>query len=226
MPTPVPQDSDDARAAIAWLHTARFLTTAAELGQLPPGDVPEIAFVGRSNAGKSSAINTLTQQMRLAFSSRTPGRTRHINLFALGRSGTTDAVFADLPGYGYAAAPIADKERWQRTLFAYLTQRDHLKAVVLLCDARHGLRAIDLDLLEAIRPRVEAGLRFLVLLTKCDKLNRAEQAKVLSVTRLQSNGGDVALFSSTRRVGVDAAALWIYGLRAPAAPSDGSVSPA
>ena len=95
--------------ALGWTHTARFLTTAAQLHQLPELDVPEIAFVGRSNAGKSTCINTLTQQRQLAYASKTPGRTQHINLFALGRQGETDAVLADLPGYGYASVPLADK---------------------------------------------------------------------------------------------------------------------
>ncbi|HPU11982.1 MAG TPA: ribosome biogenesis GTP-binding protein YihA/YsxC, partial [Ottowia sp.] len=112
--------SDAGRAALGWLHTARFLTTAAQLNQLPALDVPEIAFVGRSNAGKSTAINTLTQQNQLAFASKKPGRTQHINLFALGRQGSTDAVLADLPGYGYAAVPLADKQRWQRVMANYL----------------------------------------------------------------------------------------------------------
>lgn len=224
MPVSSPDNSAEARVASGWMHTARFLTTAAELQQLPRSTVPEIAFVGRSNAGKSSAINMLTQQTRLAFSSRTPGRTRHINLFAVGRSGQTDAVLADLPGYGYAAAPLEDKQRWQRTLFAYLTQRDNLKALVLLCDARHGLRDLDLALLEAIRPRVETGLPFLVLLTKADKLSRAEQAKALSIARLETQGGETALFSTLKRTGVSEAALWIYSHRAvaPDASADAS----
>ncbi len=98
----------------------RFLTTAAQLDQLPALDVPEIAFVGRSNAGKSTCINTLTQQRQLAFASKTPGRTQHINLFALGRQNQTDAVLADLPGYGYAQVPLADKVRWQRVMANYL----------------------------------------------------------------------------------------------------------
>src|SRR6187399_3603766 len=94
-----------AKAALAWTHTARFLTTASRLDQLPVTELPEIAFVGRSNAGKSTAINTLTQQKRLAFASRTPGRTQHINLFGIGKQKVDDAVLADLPGYGYAAVP-------------------------------------------------------------------------------------------------------------------------
>ena len=95
----------EAVRALGWLHTARFLTTAPELHFLPALDLPEIAFVGRSNAGKSTCINTLTQQNQLAFASKKPGRTQHINLFALGKQGVTDAVLADLPGYGYAAVP-------------------------------------------------------------------------------------------------------------------------
>ena len=93
------------KIAMGWLHTAKFLTTAPELKHLPRLDVPEIAFVGRSNAGKSTCINTLTQQHRLAYASKTPGRTQSINLFTLGKQGVTDAVLADLPGYGYAAVP-------------------------------------------------------------------------------------------------------------------------
>lgn len=211
---PVPQGSPAieagaARAALGWLHTARFLTTAAQLDQLPQLDVPEIAFVGRSNAGKSTAINTLAQQNQLAFASRRPGRTQHINLFALGRQGQTDAVLADLPGYGYAAVPQADKQRWQRVMASYLVARENLAGVVLLCDPRHGLTELDEGLLEVIRPRVAQGLRFLLLLTKADKLTRAQQARALSIARLQSGGGEALLFSALKRQGLDAVALWL-----------------
>jgi GTP-binding protein len=199
----------EARQALAWLHTARFLTTAAQLHQLPPLDVPEIAFVGRSNAGKSTAINTLTQQALLAFASKTPGRTQHINLFGVGRQKVDDAVLADLPGYGYAAVPKADKERWQRVMANYLVSRANLAGVVMLADPRHGLKEPDHILLELIRPRVEQGLPFLALLTKADKLTRGEQAKALSVARLQTGGGQTLLFSALKRQGVDEAALWL-----------------
>ena len=209
-PRPNPDiDSAAARHALGWLHTARFLTTAAQLDQLPALDTPEIAFVGRSNAGKSTAINTLTQQTQLAFASRKPGRTQHINLFSLGRQGTTDAVLADLPGYGYAAVPLADKLRWQRVMANYLVSRANLRAVVLMCDPRHGMKELDEALLDVIRPRVEQGLKFLVLLTKADKLTRAEQAKALSIARLQAGGGEVMLFSALKRQGVEPAALWL-----------------
>ena len=202
-------DNPAARQALGWLHTARFLTTAAQLDQLPALDVPEIAFVGRSNAGKSTAINILTQQTQLAFASRKPGRTQHINLFSLGRQGATDAVLADLPGYGYAAVPLADKLRWQRVMANYLVSRTNLRAVVMMCDPRHGLKELDEALLDVIRPRVEQGLKFLVLLTKADKLTRAEQAKALSIARLQAGGGEVMLFSALKRQGVEPAALWL-----------------
>ena len=205
---------------MSWLHTARFLTTAAQLHHLPAYDLPEIAFVGRSNAGKSTCINTLTQQKRLAFASKTPGRTQHINLFALGRQGQTDGVLADLPGYGYAAVPKQDKIRWQQVMANYLVSRPNLCAVVLLCDPRHGLTELDESLLDVIRPRVEEGLRFLVLLTKADKLTRAEATKALSIAKLQTGGGEVRLFSALKRQGVDEAAVlihdWMHAAKPPA----------
>jgi GTP-binding protein len=196
--------------ALGWLHTAKFLTTAPELQFLPALDVPEIAFVGRSNAGKSTCINTLTQQKQLAFASKKPGRTQHINLFSLGKQGVTDAVLADLPGYGYAAVPKQDKIRWQQVMANYLVTRENLKAIVLLCDPRHGLTELDEVLLEVIRPRVEEGLKFLVILTKADKLTRSEAAKALAIMKLQAGGGEVRLFSATKRTGIEDVAqlLW------------------
>ncbi len=207
LPTPPPVDP---KVAMGWLHTARFLTTAPQLQHLPVLDVPEIAFVGRSNAGKSTCINTLTQQHRLAFASKTPGRTQSINLFSLGKQGLTDAVLADLPGYGYAAVPKEAKLRWQRVMANYLQTRPNLKGVVLMCDPRLGMTELDEILLDVIRPRVEAGLKFLVLLTKADKLTRAEGAKVLSIVRLQAGGGEVRLFSALKRQGLEEAGqiLW------------------
>jgi GTP-binding protein len=196
-----------AALALGWLHTARFLTTAPTLEFLPPLEVPEIAFVGRSNAGKSTCINTLTQQKRLAFASKTPGRTQSINLFALGKQGITDAVLADLPGYGYAAVPKQDKQRWQQVMANYLVTRENLTGIVLLCDPRHGLTELDDILLEVIRPRVEQGLKFLLLLTKADKLNRSDAAKALSIARLQAGGGEVKLFSALKKQGVEEAAV-------------------
>lgn len=204
--------SPQAVQALGWLHTARFLTTAPELHFLPALDVPEIAFVGRSNAGKSTCINTLTQQNQLAFASKKPGRTQHINLFALGKQGVTDAVLTDLPGYGYAAVPKQDKIRWQQVMANYLVTRENLQAIVLMCDPRHGLTELDQVLLEVVRPRVEEGLKFLVILTKADKLTRSEGAKALSIMKLQAGGGEVRLFSATKRTGIEdvATLLWSW----------------
>ena len=210
----------DGRYALGWMHTARFLTTAAQLHQLPQVDVPEIAFVGRSNAGKSSCINTLTQQKQLAFASKKPGRTQHINLFSLGRQGTTDAVLADLPGYGYAAVSRSDKMRWQQVMVNYLVSRESLTGIVLLCDPRLGLTELDEALLEVVRPRVEDGLKFLVLLTKADKLTRAEQTKALSIARLQTGGGEVRMFSALKKLGVEEAALLLWHWAHPPVEAD------
>ena len=210
-----PPAIDPVKLAMGWLHTARFLTTAAQLHHLPSYNLPEVAFVGRSNAGKSTCINTMTQQKRLAFASKTPGRTQHINLFALGRQAQTDAVLADLPGYGYAAVPKQDKIRWQQVMANYLMSRPNLKGIVLLCDPRHGITELDDILLDIIRPRVEEGLKFLVLLTKADKLNKSEGAKALSIANLQAGGGEVMLFSALKKQGLDAVALklwdWTHG---------------
>ena len=216
-PSPKSDVPTAAALALGWLHTAKFLTTAPQLHFLPTLDVPEIAFVGRSNAGKSTCINTLTQQKQLAFASRRPGRTQHINLFSVGKQGVTDAVLADLPGYGYAAVPKQDKIRWQQVMANYLVTRENLKAIVLMCDPRHGLTELDEILLDIIRPRVQEGLKFLVVLTKADKLTRSEQTKALSIMKLQAGGGEVRLFSATKRQGIDEVAtlLWQWAHAPP-----------
>ena len=195
---------------MGWLHTAKFLTTAPQLHFLPELDLPEIAFVGRSNAGKSTCINTLTQQKQLAFASKKPGRTQHINLFSLGKQGITDAILTDLPGYGYAAVPKQDKIRWQQVMANYLVTRKNLMGIVLMCDPRHGMTELDEVLLDVIRPRVAEGLKFLVVLTKADKLTRSEGAKALSIMKLQAGGGEVRLFSAPKRIGIEDVAqlLW------------------
>ena len=216
-PPPVLTDlPPDPKIAMGWLHTAKFLTTAPELKHLPRLDVPEIAFVGRSNAGKSTCINTLTQQHRLAYASKTPGRTQSINLFTLGKQGVTDAVLTDLPGYGYAAVPKEAKLRWQQVMGNYLQTRDNLKAVVLMCDPRRGMTELDEILLDVIRPRVEEGLKFLILLTKSDKLNKTEGAKALQIAKLNAGGGDVKLFSALKKQGVEEVAQHLWNWTHPA----------
>ena len=213
----------ESKRALAWTHTARFLTTAAQLDQLPPTELPEIAFVGRSNAGKSTAINTLAQQRRLAFASRTPGRTQHINLFELGPKLAADALFADLPGYGYAAVARAAKLRWQEVMAQYLQLRRSLHGVVLMIDSRLGFTDLDTRLLEWIRPRVVTGeVRLLVVLTKADKLNKRDQAAALvtaqdTLGELATDHSDigVVLFSALSKNGLEDVATAVHGWAHP-----------
>jgi GTP-binding protein len=168
------------------LEHATFVTGATSAAQLPSEGAREIAFAGRSNAGKSSAINALARQHRLAFASRTPGRTREVNFFRL-RSGD---LVADLPGYGYAAVPEALKRSWQDFLWSYVTTRSPLIGLVLIVDARHGLKPLDLDLLDAFMP---SGRDVLVLATKIDKLNVAKGRDAVASIRasLRNRFGDV-----------------------------------
>jgi GTP-binding protein len=207
------------KIALAWTHTARFLTTASQLNQLPPTELPEIAFVGRSNAGKSTAINTLTQQKRLAFASKTPGRTQHINLFELGPKMAPDTLFADLPGYGYAAVARGAKLRWQQVMAEYLEVRRSLTGVVLMVDSRLGFTDLDQQLLRFVAPRVGNGsVKLLVLLTKSDKLNRNESREALSQAQaalgeMTTDEADVGvtLFSALNKTGVGDAAIVLHG---------------
>ena len=208
-----------AREALAWAHGARFQTTASRLDQLPADELPEIAFVGRSNAGKSSAINALVQQRRLAFASKTPGRTQHINLFALGPREQPDARWADLPGYGYAAVERAAKLRWQQVMADYLQQRPQLRGIVLLVDSRLGLTELDRRLLAFVAERVHTGqVRLLVLLTKADKLSRRDAQAALAAAsaalgELAGEAADIglALFSATARTGLGDVAATLHG---------------
>ena len=207
------------KQALGWAHTARFLTTASQLDQLPQTELPEIAFVGRSNAGKSTAINRLTQQNRLAFASKTPGRTQHINLFELGPKDAPDALFADLPGYGYAAVARGAKLRWQQVMADYLAVRRSLTGLVLLVDSRLGLTELDRRLLDFVSPRlVNGSVKLLVLLTKADKLNRSEAQAALAAAQralgeMATDEADigVALFSSLKQTGVGDAAVTLRG---------------
>jgi GTP-binding protein len=192
---------------------ARFLASAAKPPGFPPEAGPEVAFAGRSNVGKSSAINALAGRKRLAFFSKTPGRTQMINFFDLGDR----ARLADLPGYGYAAVPQALRSTWDGLIGGYLTGRRTLAAVVVLMDARRPLTANDRQFLEWLRP-VEA--RRLVLLSKSDKLSRAEGAKTLASTREALDKAaitsEVMLFSSKSAEGVEEARALLEGwLRDP-----------
>jgi GTP-binding protein len=172
---------------------AQFLVSSAGLADMPPPGPPEIVFAGRSNVGKSSAINALTGRKRLAFTSKTPGRTQTINFFALGAG----ARLVDLPGYGYAKVPHALRAQWRTLVGSYLGSRHTLAGVVLVMDARHPLTPLDMQLVDFL-----GDGRLLALLSKADKLTRAEQSRALAGVRgtLQA---EVKLFSSLTRQGVD-----------------------
>ena len=195
---------------------AEFIMAAAAPSQFPDPGPPEIAFAGRSNAGKSSAINALAARNRLAFASRTPGRTQQIVFFRL-RNG---AYAADLPGYGYASVPKALKEAWQEFLWGYVTTRPTLVALVLMIDSRHGLKAADEALLDGFLP---SGRPVLILATKIDKLTATERRTHLAALdlRLREYCGPrigavtVIPFSALRHEGIEAAEAvidkWLTG---------------
>jgi GTP-binding protein len=173
---------------------AAFLRAAARVADLPPPGPSEIAFAGRSNVGKSSAINVLANRRALARTSKTPGRTQTINFYALG----DDARLVDLPGYGYARVPQSMRAQWRELVGAYLGAASALVGVVLLMDARHPLTPLDVQLIDWLGER-----RFLVLLSKADKLSRGQQIECLRQMRGELGRHPVTLFSSVTRQGVD-----------------------
>ena len=181
-------------------HVTHFVMSAPDIRHLPADTGIEVAFAGRSNAGKSSALNTLTNQKGLARTSKTPGRTQLINLFEV-KEGKR---LVDLPGYGYAEVPEEMKLKWQRALGEYLQKRQALKGLVILMDIRHPLKDLDRQM---IQWSVESGIPVLLLLTKADKLASGARKAQLNVVReaaLEFVGDvQVELFSSLKKIGVD-----------------------
>ncbi|PKP74495.1 MAG: YihA family ribosome biogenesis GTP-binding protein [Alphaproteobacteria bacterium HGW-Alphaproteobacteria-6] len=153
-----------------------FLKGVVAMDGLPPADRPEVCLAGRSNVGKSSLINALTGRRSLARASNTPGRTQEINFFAAGES----RYLVDLPGYGYAEAPVAVVEKWQRLLRAYLAGRPTLRRVFLLVDMRHGIKAVDEEIMQLLD---RSAVTFEVVLTKADKIREAEHGRILAQVR-------------------------------------------
>ena len=206
------------------LWQARFFTTVNQLRDLPKTQVPEIAFAGRSNAGKSTAINILTNQKGLAFASKTPGRTQHINFFSIGgahvamhRKDPTkvdeiEGLLVDLPGYGYAEVSGDAKLHWQRLLGDYVQRREQLAALILIMDSRRPFTELDIQMLEWFAP---TGKPIHCILTKVDKLNRNESVNALrqaqqvldSYVDEEGNGFPftVQLFSALKRIGIEEA---------------------
>ena len=221
------------------LWQARFFTTVNHLRDLPNTQVPEIAFAGRSNAGKSTAVNLLCNQKKLAFASKTPGRTQHINFFSIGgalvgqhRKDLTiveeiRALMVDLPGYGYAEVSGSAKDHWQNLLGDYVQRREQLVALVLMMDARRPFTELDLQMLDWFAP---TGKPIHCLLTKADKLNRNDatnalrQAQTVLSSYVNSQGQPlpftVQLFSALKRTGLEEAndkVLSLFGLSQNAA---------
>ncbi len=194
------------------LQQARFYTTVDRLHQLPLLGLPELAFAGRSNAGKSTAINTICQQKRLAFASKTPGRTQHINFFAVGEHADDPDVpggfLVDLPGYGYAEVSRDSRAHWQETLGTYIRKRAELVGLVLIMDSRRPFTDLDETLVAWFE---KTGKPIHALLTKADKLNRSERANALRSTRERlaalSPFHTVQLFSALDKTGIDEADL-------------------
>ena len=181
---------------------AVFHTTIAHLRDLPQDSLCEVAFAGRSNAGKSSAINTLAGRVRLAFVSKTPGRTQHLNYFTLAEG----KYFVDLPGYGYAKAPEEIRSQWEGLIGPYLSKRQQLAGLVVIMDIRRPFTDLDLRLIDWFRP---TGRPIHILLSKADKLSRQEQSKVFQSVKAEiATWGDAAqysvqLFSSLKKTGIE-----------------------
>ena len=193
------------------LREAAYAISVHDPRELPPPGIPELAFAGRSNAGKSSAINALAGKRRLAFVSKTPGRTQLINFFSLGDA----AYLVDLPGYGYAGVPLEVRRHWEALVGTYIAGRSSLAAVVVVMDARHPLTPLDRRLIEWLR---DAGRPAHILLTKADKLSkqaaRATLAKVRAESALLHPRLTAQLFSSLRGEGVEEAASTLSRLAA------------
>ncbi|HJV53275.1 MAG TPA: ribosome biogenesis GTP-binding protein YihA/YsxC [Noviherbaspirillum sp.] len=213
------------------LWQARFFTTVNHLRDLPKTQVPEIAFAGRSNAGKSTAINILCNQKRLAFASKTPGRTQHINYFSIGGAHVAQhrkdptiveeirGMLVDLPGYGYAEVPGEAKSHWNQLLGTYVQSREQLAGMVLIMDARRPFTDLDVQMLEWFAP---TGKPVHCLLTKADKLNRNDSTNALRLARTvlssyvdeqgQPLPFSVQLFSALKRTGIEEATSRIVEL--------------
>ena len=180
------------------LNQTRFITSAAKFGDCPKDSIVEVAFAGRSNAGKSSAINSVCDQNQLARASKTPGRTQLLNFFAV----EPNVYLVDLPGYGFAKVPLEIKNKWQRELGQYLRQREQLVGLILLSDIRHPLKEFDRMMIDWA---VKSNLPLHLLLTKSDKLKRGPAQNTLLRVKEELKeviGVSVQLFSSLKKTGL------------------------
>ncbi|MBK5924906.1 YihA family ribosome biogenesis GTP-binding protein [Rhodovulum sulfidophilum] len=208
--TPEPDAEAAERGRKLFAGPVEFLKGVVAMDGLPPADRPEICFAGRSNVGKSSLINALTGRKALARASNTPGRTQEINYFTLGES----HYLVDLPGYGYAEAPLKVVEKWQRLLKAYLAGRQTLRRAFVLIDARHGVKPVDDEIMKLLDG---AAVTFQTVLTKADKVKVAERDKVLdqvraALTRHPAAFPEIILSSSEKGDGIATLRATVEGI--------------
>ncbi|SFR59573.1 ribosome biogenesis GTP-binding protein YihA/YsxC [Litoreibacter janthinus] len=195
---PTPEEGENGRVLFA--GETDFLKGVVAMDGMPPADRLEVCFAGRSNVGKSSLINALTGRKALARTSNTPGRTQEINFFTLAES----HYLVDLPGYGFAEAPVAIVQKWQRLLKAYLSGRQTLRRAFVLIDSRHGVKPVDEEILSLLN---KSAVTFQVVLTKTDKLKKGELDKVITQvsTALQKHPAafpEIVLTSSEKGIGI------------------------
>ena len=195
------EDSEKEIGRKLFAGETEFLKGVVAMGGLPPADRLEVCFAGRSNVGKSSLINALTGRKGLARASNTPGRTQEINFFTLG----DEKYLVDLPGYGFANAPVKVVEKWQRLLKSYLAGRQNLRRAFVLIDSRHGIKAVDEEILALLDT---SAVTFQVVLTKADKVKAADREKVLQQVREKLSKHpaafpEIVLTSSEKGDGID-----------------------
>lgn len=213
LPFPLAEDADEIsleKGRLLFARGADFVKGVVAMDGLPPADRLEICFAGRSNVGKSSLINALTGRKNLARASNTPGRTQEINFFTLGES----HYVVDLPGYGYAEAPVAVVEKWQKLLKAYLSGRVSLRRAFVLIDTRHGIKAVDDEIMTLLD---QSAVTFQVVMTKADKVKEAERDKILAQVRkaLSKNPAaypELLMTSSEKGWGIENLRALIAGL--------------
>ncbi|WBF65921.1 MAG: YihA family ribosome biogenesis GTP-binding protein [Candidatus Kinetoplastibacterium crithidii] len=187
------------------LHTAFFYSSAYKTNQLPIEGIPEICFLGRSNSGKSSAINLITNKKKLAFSSKTPGRTRLINMFALKQTINSNicGYLVDLPGYGYSNLPNSEQKNLEITIINYIQNRKSIRGFILLLDIRRGITNLDRYLIDLIEP---LNKTIIILLTKVDKLNHEQVIKTKKYIEQNlsfiKKPFEVISFSATKKIGI------------------------
>ena len=200
------------RARVFFAHPVEFMMGAVSIQGLPSADLPEVAFAGRSNVGKSSLLNALTGRKAIARASVTPGRTQELNFFEVGEPLAMRLV--DMPGYGFAKAPEAIRSQWEGLIGPYLSKRDQLAGLVVIMDSRRPFTDLDIRLIDWFRP---TGRPIHILLSKADKLSRQEQSKVLRSVKAEiATWGDadlysVQLFSSLKKTGVEDAERVLAG---------------